>query len=66
MEIAYVLRVCMTDTLKAYMIIKMTRKLLIFLNARSAYEKTIKEKKKFKKEKKKKLNIYIYIYIYIF
>ena len=54
MEIAYVLRVCMTDTLKAYMIIKMTRKLLIFLNARSAYEKTIKEKKKFKKEKKKK------------
>ena len=54
MEIAYVLRVCMADTLKAYMIIKMTRKLLIFLNARSAYEKTIKEKIKFKKEKKKK------------
>ena len=46
MEIAYVLRVCMADTLKAYMIIKMTRKLLIFLNARSAYEKAIKEKKK--------------------
>ena len=54
MEIAYVLRVCMVDTLKAYMIIKMTKKSLIFSNAMSAYEKTIK-KNKIKERKERKM-----------